>query len=74
MRPALFGMMVDMFDALGGEIVDIFLQNFGMTLLHEFYESSAASQSYQNSAPTNGEWTAMDATVHWLKFNSYGIA
>ena len=35
-RPTHFGMVINMFDAHGGEIVDIFLQNFGMTFLHEF--------------------------------------
>ena len=67
--------MVDnMFRAPRGDIFDIFPQNFGTTFLHEFYESSAASQSHQNLASTNGDWAAMDANVHWLELNFYGIA
>ena len=65
-RPTHFGMVVNMTDALGGEMVDIFPKNFGTTFLHEFYESSAASQSFKIQLQPMGNeqrWTLL--SIGW---------
>ena len=62
-RLAPFGMVVNMFDALGGEIVDIFPQNFGMTFLHEFALPSKFSSDQWGMNSHEQRWTLL--SIGW---------